>query len=235
MSDEELKAIEEYEKRDARLPWNDWRTNIYHPRHRIGSLLHEHNHNVLCDALNHLSLDLTDLKVLDVGCGYGYWLRHFVELGANPANLTGIDLSAHRIQVAKQKNPAITWQLHGGAALPFGRESFDFVMQAVVFSSILDGETRRACAGEMYRVTRRGGALFWSDLIRTASDALSRFTKEDVQGYFPGAEIIYQRRTHPQYFRRVNGRHAWLAKSIYRFTDWHCECELIILRKPMHG
>ena len=47
--------------------------------------------------LNSLSLALEDLKVLDIGCGSGYFLRYFASLGGNPANLFGIDLIPERL------------------------------------------------------------------------------------------------------------------------------------------
>ena len=231
-ADEEKRMLAEYEKRDACMPWNDWKTNIYHPRHPLGNLQHEDNHNLLCDALNQLDMDLSNLKILDVGCGYGYWLRYLVEFGASPENLVGIDLSAHRIEVAKQKNPAICWREHNIAALPFPRESFDIVMQSVVFSSILDAEMRTSCAAEMYRVTKAGGMIFWKDLTRSASEALVCFSESDVRKYFPKMQVIYQKRVGPKYFSRLNGRCTWFAKSIYHITKYGCTSQCVILRKP---
>jgi ubiquinone/menaquinone biosynthesis C-methylase UbiE len=230
---EELRILNEYESRDNRLRWNDWRTNIYHPRHPIGSLFHEHNHDILVSTLNRLDLDLADLKILDVGCGYGYWLRYFVELGAKPGNCFGVDLSAHRIDIAKQKNPTINWYRLNMGSLPFPNNHFDFVMQSVVFSSILDTQTRLSCASEMYRVVQKGGILLWIDLTNTSTDLLVGFSGEDVQEYFPKMQTVDQRRVHPKYFRRLNGKHAWLAKCIYHFTKYGCESTRVILRKPL--
>lgn len=234
-TDEEKRILEEYEKRDARMPWNDWKTNIYHPRHPIGKLIQEHNHNLLSDALNQLDLDLSNLKILDIGCGYGYWLRHFVELGANPKNLVGIDLAVHRIDVAKQKNPAIRYLHHNVATLPFPSKSFDFVMQSVVFSSILDAQMRTSCATEMYRVTKAGGIIFWIDLTHSASDLLVNISESDVRRYFPKMQVIYNKRILPRYFYSCNEKCAWLAKLIYLFTKYGCTSQLLILRKSSNG
>jgi len=231
---EETRIVEEYAARDARLPLNDWRTNIYHPRHPLGHLLQEHNHNILVDALNHLDVELSDLKILDVGCGYGSWLRYFVDLGANPANCVGVDLSEHRIGIAKQRNPSISWYRQNIAQLPFPDNSFDLVLQSVVFSSILDLQMRLSCASEMRRVTMNTGKILWIDLMRTTSDLLVAFSEPETRGYFPGLSVIYKKYVHPTYFRRLNGKYAWLAKSIYYFTKYKCESLLVVFEKNLN-
>src|SRR5690242_4330255 len=36
--------------------------------------------------------NFTDIKLLDIGCGSGAWLRDFIRWGARPENLCGVDL-----------------------------------------------------------------------------------------------------------------------------------------------
>ena len=43
--------------------------------------------------------DMAALKVLDVGCGTGSFLRQLIDWGANPAKLTGTELLAERLEV----------------------------------------------------------------------------------------------------------------------------------------
>src|SRR5262249_6763414 len=31
-------------------------------------------------------------KILEIGCGAGYWLREFIKWGASPENIVGVDL-----------------------------------------------------------------------------------------------------------------------------------------------
>jgi ubiquinone/menaquinone biosynthesis C-methylase UbiE len=228
---EEKRLRDEYSKRDINLPWNDWKTNIYHPRNPIGNLFQEHNHTILVDVLNQQDINLSDLKILDVGCGYGSWLQYLVELGAKPKNCVGIDLSEHRLNIAKNKNPSITWYQQNISELPFPDESFDFVIQSVVLSSILDMQMIASCVAEMNRVTKKGGNIFWIDLANIKSDTLVSFSESDVKKLFPKMQIIYKRRVHPKYFRRIYGKYAWLAKAIYQFTGSGCESQLFLLRK----
>jgi SAM-dependent methyltransferase len=45
---------------------------------------------------------LNDKKILEIGCGYAYWLRRFIQWGARPENTTGLDLLSDRVAKAKR-------------------------------------------------------------------------------------------------------------------------------------
>jgi len=218
-----------YEKRDESMPHAEWEANIYHPRHPLGHLFHEHNHDALVTALNELEIDLTGLSALDVGCGYGYWLRYLIDLGADPERLTGIDLSQRRIEAARAANPAVRWLHSGGEALPFPDDCFDLIVQSVVFSSILDEAKRAALAKEMARVVRSGGTVLWVDQKRDVGKTLAGFSKAKVKAYFPGSRIVYAESVHPRYFRSMYERHRLLARLIYGLTKRACDCWFLAL------
>jgi SAM-dependent methyltransferase len=112
-------------------------------------------------------LSLQGLRILDVGCGSGRLLRSFIELGAAPSGLVGLDISESRIATARALAPDIEFVIGGGAELPFPSQSFDLVTQYVVFSSIGLDQLRRQLAGEMIRVCRPGGFIFWWDMMAT--------------------------------------------------------------------
>lgn len=177
-----------YTERDRGVAPEDWHLNRYHPRHPLGRLFAAHHREVLTDALNTCGIELESLQVLDVGCGTGFWLRQLVDLGADPGRLTGTDLSAARLDIARAKNPGITWVETAGD-LPFDDESFDLVVQTVVFSSIPDEGLRRELAAEMNRVTRPGGHILWVDLKPDDSERLATFSRETVGSYVPSATL----------------------------------------------
>ncbi|MFH1755748.1 MAG: class I SAM-dependent methyltransferase [Candidatus Latescibacterota bacterium] len=231
-ANEEIERVRSaYETRDAGMPYSDWKKNIYHPRHPLGKLFHEHHHNLLLEVLNVLDADLAGLRVLDVGCGHGNWLRDLVDLGAVPGQLTGIDLSKERIEAARQMNPGIRW-IHGNSAeLPFPSQSFDLVMQAVVFSSILDDSVHTHLADEMARVTRPGGHILWVDHKRPFSAELSGFPISRVLELFEGFQLEYTQSVHPRYFRRMYRRFGIVARAMYRMTKIGCDSWALILTK----
>jgi ubiquinone/menaquinone biosynthesis C-methylase UbiE len=106
---------------------------------------------------------LTDLAILDVGCGDGNMLRRWLQWGAHPEHLAGIDLRADAVERARTLNPNLDVRLGSAEALPWQDESFDLVSQLTVFTSILDVAMKRRVATEMSRVLRSGGAVLWYD------------------------------------------------------------------------
>ncbi|MCD6490582.1 MAG: class I SAM-dependent methyltransferase [Thermodesulfobacterium sp.] len=120
--------------------------------------------------------DLSDKKILDVGCGYGGVLRRFVDYGALPKNLYGIDLLPDRIETAKKLSPHINLYVGSAIELLFENEFFNIVMQFTVFTSILDHSVKQKIAQEMLRVLKPDGIIIWYDYW------ISKPTNPDVKG-----------------------------------------------------
>jgi ubiquinone/menaquinone biosynthesis C-methylase UbiE len=114
---------------------------------------------------------LAGRRILDVGCGQGRILRSFVDMGAEPGNLYGVDLSEQYLDNAHRLSPGARVTLTNGQHLDFGEATFDLVTQYVVFSSISLPGLRNAMAMEMLRVLKPGGYIFWWDLLRTVEEA----------------------------------------------------------------
>lgn len=229
--DELIRIKQEYEKRDNKINELNWKDSIYHPRHSLGQLFYEHHRKSLIRAINRLDINLDSLKILDIGCGDGNWLRMLVDLGANPQNLTGIDLSEKRINVAKQSNPAINW-IHGQEEnIPLLSQGYDLVMQIVVFSSILNQELSKDLASEIYRLTKIGGYIVWLDHKKSFNEKLSGYSKTQILDYFPNTKIVYCDSVHPRYFRYLHKYSPWLCTTVYEFTRLWCDSLFIILQK----
>lgn len=77
-----------------------------------------------------LSKEKKGLAVLEVGCGTGHWSRYFSDKGSD---VTGIDMSAEMIKIARQKNiPNSRFEVADGRNLPFEKESFDLAVAITV-------------------------------------------------------------------------------------------------------
>ena len=107
--------------------------------------------------------NLSDIKLLEIGCGNGQWLAEFQTFGVHVANLAGIEIDEKRAKFAEKRIVGAEIKCGTAAKLPWPDNSFDIVFQSTVFTSILDDETKAAVASEMKRVCRDSGFVLWYD------------------------------------------------------------------------
>jgi ubiquinone/menaquinone biosynthesis C-methylase UbiE len=129
--------------------------------------------------------DLAGWSILDVGCGRGRLLRSFLDSGADAKDLFGVDLNENYVEEAKRISPGIQFATANGITLEFPDASFDLVTQYVVFSSIALPELRQQLAGEMWRVLKPGGYIFWWDMRHMAAAAGGHDKSLDARLLFP--------------------------------------------------
>ena len=144
----------------------------------------------------HLGPDLSRKRILEVGCGNGYWLRHFIQLGAQPENLFGVDLLPERIAQAKLLCPSGTHlECQDASRIRCEKDFFDLALQATVFTSVLHFEMKKALASEIARVLKRGGYLCWYDFfVNSPRNADVRaIRKKEILKLFPGFRVHLER------------------------------------------
>lgn len=142
--------------------------------------------------------ELNQEKVLDVGCGRGFWLRQLIQWGATPNNLFGIDLLEERIQVGKEFCPlGVTLQWGDASNLEFEDGTFDLILQFTVFTSILDLGMKKKVATEMSRVLKPRGAVLWYDfhVNNPHNPDVRAVRKNEIRQLFPGCQIHLRRIT----------------------------------------
>ena len=107
---------------------------------------------------------LHEKRVLEIGCGEGNNLLELLRLGFNPDNLTGNELMPDRTETARARLPSSVRLCNGNALnLQFQSGSFDVVLQATVFSSILEDDFQVRLAAHMWSLVRPGGGILWYD------------------------------------------------------------------------
>jgi ubiquinone/menaquinone biosynthesis C-methylase UbiE len=102
-------------------------------------------------------------EVLSVGCGPGVILREIVELG-NSIKATGLDVSADRIQEAKERHcgvEAMSFVRGDAHAMEFSSNRFDLVYSRMLIEYLKD---KQQAVREMVRVCRPGGTVLLQDL-----------------------------------------------------------------------
>lgn len=103
--------------------------------------------------------DVSGLSVLDAGCGEGYLARILARRGAE---VIGIDLAAHLIQMARAKDPegSITYQVADlSQPLPAYHDHFDLIVSHFVLNDVSDYQGFLTTLGA---VARHGGRLICS-------------------------------------------------------------------------
>jgi ubiquinone/menaquinone biosynthesis C-methylase UbiE len=116
----------------------------------------------LLESLRDAGVDPLGTRVLEVGCGTGYFLSRFLDYGA--VHVAGIDLMEQRVALARGRDPRLELVAGDASKLPWDDGSFDVVTQFTCLSSVLDPDLREAIAGEMWRVLRPGGTIVSYDM-----------------------------------------------------------------------
>ena len=140
---------------------------------------------------------LSPRRILDVGCGDGNMLRQFLQWGANPENLAGIDLRPEPVDYALSLNPNLDVRCGSASELPWPDLSFDLVCQHTVFTSVLDEEIRMQIATEMKRVLQKNGMILWYDFFydNPFNPDVRGVRKTEIKELFPDCQYTFSRIT----------------------------------------
>lgn len=143
-------------------------------------------------------VDLSAVRLVEVGCGDGGNLLELLRAGFRPDHLCGIELLPERHAAARAMLPPGV-VLHAGDALAvdLAPASFDVVFVSTVFSSLLDDVFQQRLADTMWRWVRPGGAVLWYDF--TVNNPRNRDVRgvplSRVRALFPQGRVATHRIT----------------------------------------
>jgi demethylmenaquinone methyltransferase/2-methoxy-6-polyprenyl-1,4-benzoquinol methylase len=107
------------------------------------------------------------MKLLDVASGTGLMIKAALELGVNPAQVTGVDPSRGMLAQNRKHNPATVTLLEGkGENLPCADSTFDFVSMGYALRHV---EDLRKLFGEFHRVLKPNGRVLILEITRPKS------------------------------------------------------------------
>jgi SAM-dependent methyltransferase len=137
--------------------------------------------------------DLSDVRVIDIGCGHGGFLRQLIDWGASPACLAGTDGQPDRLEHARQRTAhGVRWHL--GTLDAFPDNSADLVSAHTVFSALQGDDLRRDMADEMWRVLRPGGWAMIFDVRygNPGNRSLRKVTEVELLRFWPTEKRHYR-------------------------------------------
>lgn len=135
-----------------------------------------------------------DKKILEVGCGSGAVLSSFLKEGVPPGNLYGIDIWPERIENAKKLHPNMCFVCKNADRLPYPDEFFDIIIQATVFTSILEPRVKKNVASEMVRVLKPDGLIIWHDFRfdNPFNPNVKGIRKREIIDLFPDCQFNFK-------------------------------------------
>ena len=102
------------------------------------------------------------MDLLDVASGTGLMIKAALELGLNPAQVTGVDPSRGMLAQNRERNP-VTLLEGSGENLPCANSSFDFVSMGYALRHVAD---LHKLFSEFHRVLRPGGRVLILEITR---------------------------------------------------------------------
>jgi 2-polyprenyl-3-methyl-5-hydroxy-6-metoxy-1,4-benzoquinol methylase len=108
--------------------------------------------NMLCSKI------LAGKKILELGCGTGYFTKELVKTGGN---ITAIDISPDLINVARSKVSAknVEFRIENAYDMYFSDNQFD----SIIGSSVLHHLDINRALKECFRVLRKGGTIYFTE------------------------------------------------------------------------
>ncbi len=153
---------------------------------------------------------LDGVRVFEAGCAGGYNLRMFVQLGARPENVVGMDLDGASVDYCRARASDIT--VHHGSAddVPEETASFDICLAFTLFSSVPDDTIAQGIADELVRITKPGGMILLYDMRRKSprNKTVHPIKQDDVRRWFAGQRMFSRSITLAPPAARILGRRA---------------------------
>ncbi len=141
--------------------------------------------------------DLSNLRILEMGCGDGDVLSdYFSMVGASQQYLYGVDLLKDCLDAAHWRLPVSNFANADGQDLPFADHSFDLVLQYTAISSVLDEKIRKNIFTDMLRVLKPSGMILSYDFWLNPTNKQTRGLRlSEIQTSFPNCQVEYKKIT----------------------------------------
>lgn len=154
---------------------------------------------------------VADLRVADLGCGFGALAAYFAHAGAV---VTGVDRNAERLEVgrrvAARHGLRASFEVGRMESLELPDRAFDIALANNSLCYVVSPENRRAALSEALRILRPGGTL----LLRNPNPLhpLDQFTQIPLLALLPPAQAVAVARRLGHDRSLVRLRPSWAAR-----------------------
>lgn len=142
--------------------------------------------------------DISELSLLEVGCGTGANILQFIRYGFTPEKITANELLPERVKTARMILPSsVTIVLGDASQVPFENAPFDLILVSTVFSSILDHDFRKKLALRIWDLLSIDGAVLWYDFIynNPRNPDVEGISVRELKALFSNSYITYKKVT----------------------------------------
>lgn len=159
-----MERIEEFRQRVKQKYLNDKRYNAspedtqqrYSLRNKFGFYFEYRKFKETINLFNHARIDLSRMKILDIGCHKGSQLNNLAFVKGTSKDLYGIDLMPNFIKIAKEINPSINFKVMDVHDLKF-QDNFFNLITLFYFLNCISSKDREKFAKTLSRKLKKGG------------------------------------------------------------------------------
>lgn len=156
----------------------DYTSQLFEARRRVFAAgIYDSLLNALGEVLLPLSDAYTGLRVLDAGCGEGFFASSLSER-MNGSTVFGLDIAKYAIQMAAKSYKAVTWLVGDVANLPFLSGSIDVILNILTPANYAEFTRVLSQDGVLIKVIP--GAQYLKELRSAAKEDLRRNTYSNV-------------------------------------------------------
>ena len=164
-------------------------------------------------ALSRTLGDVRGKRILELGCGSGYWLQRLAKKGAL---CTGIDISKDQIALAREsdKTKKIRFVVADAKHAKNLESSFDIVLILNVVVELMDKKDAHALFSSAHRMLGKNGALFVLDMHPMAPDVHRSIRLPKGYHYFKSGIVVEVES------RKMDGKAIHFHYSHYTLQDF---------------